>query len=142
MPTILDLAEISHPAKDCKGREMAPYRNRQVFRMTGKSWVEYFSQRSAKVGIDGAREGGGGEGDGHGQGEQGIYGEVSFHGWELHGMASLRRGKWKIVWLGEDVPTGKDAWELFDLDADPGEVSDLAKENPERVKEMMLLFDQ
>lgn len=85
MPTILELAGVPHPAAKKQGREMAPYRDREVFRMTGKSWVDYFSDWTNR------------------QGEQGIYGDDSFHGWELHGMASLRKGKWKIVWLGEDT---------------------------------------
>ena len=124
MPTILDLAGIQHPAAKCKGREMAPYRDRQVFRMTGKSWVNYFTGSAEQ------------------KGEQGIYGNDFWFGWELHGMASLRKGQWKIVFMGKNQPTGKGEWELFDLDKDPGEIDDLAQKMPDKLKEMMALFDQ
>ena len=129
MPTILDLAGITHPAATCNGREMAAYRDRQVFRMTGHSWVHYFTNKTTgDQQLD--------------RGDQGIYGDDEFMGWELHGMASLRKGKWKIVWLGDQQPTGKDAWELFNLEHDPGEVHDRAKEMPDKVKELSTLFDQ
>ena len=124
MPTILDLARIQHPAASCSGTQTAPYRDRQVFPLPGKSWVDYFSSPTRR------------------EGEQGIYGDDWWMGWELHGRASLRKGKWKIVFLDSDTPTGKGGWELFDLDADPGETDDLALAMPEKVQELLLLFDQ
>ena len=124
MPTILDLAGVKHPAVDFKGRDMAPYRDRKVFRMTGKSWVDYFS------------------GSPRGQDEQGIYGDNFWFGWELHGMACLRKGKWKIVFMDTNHPTGTGRWELFDLEKDPGETKDLAKEMPDLVNQMTVLFDR
>ena len=124
MPTILELAGVQHPAALCAGRQKAPYRSRQVYNMTGKSWVRYFSSSGP---LD----------------EQGIYGDDFWFGWELHNMASLRKGKWKIVHLLEDSHTGgKGRWELFDLEQDPGETNDLAERMPLRVKELLALFDQ
>ncbi len=50
-------------------------------------------------------------------------------GWELFGRRAYRRGKWKIVW--QPPPLGAGAWALHDLEADPGELRDLADETPE-----------
>ncbi len=124
MPTILELAGTQHPAKSCVGREMATYRDRKVFRMTGKSWVEYLSSPTNRLS------------------EQGIYGDETWIGWELHGHASLRKGRWKIVWLDKGTPTSKDRWELFDPEKDPGEVNDLGERYPEKLQELLPLFDE
>lgn len=91
--------------------------------MTGHSWVDYFKQGSKS-------------------GEQGIYGDDFWQGWELHYMAGLRNGKWKILWMPKEVPTGKDRWELFDLSTDPGETNDLSKQHPEILSKMQGLFDR
>ena len=124
MPTMLELAGVQHPAKGCKGKEMAPYRDRKVYPMTGHSWVGHLSQANGN------------------SNEQGIYGDDFWFGWELHGSASVRKGNWKIVWMSTQRPTGKGKWELFDLEKDPGETNDLATAMPDKCKELMLLFDQ
>jgi arylsulfatase len=36
---------------------------------------------------------------------------------------------------------GRGDWELFDLAADPGELKDLAAEHPDKLKEMVALWD-
>ena len=124
MPTVLDLAGIKHPAAHCQGRELAPYRDRKVYNMTGKSWVKYFS------------------GSPGGKGEQGIYGDDFWFGWELHNQAGLRKGPWKIVFMPPEHPTGTGRWQLYNLDEDPGEINDLAERMPVKVKSMLELFDQ
>jgi arylsulfatase len=50
-----------------------------------------------------------------------------------HGKAVVD-GKWKIVIVD------KNAWELYDLDADPSELNDLAAKHPEKVKQMEKLW--
>ncbi len=46
---------------------------------------------------------------------------------ELFGARSLRAGAWKLLDVGDR------RWQLFDLDADPGETHDLAPADPARV---------
>lgn len=52
--------------------------------------------------------------------------------WEHEGNRALRDGQWKLVAKG---PGG--AWELYDMKADRTESHDLAKEQPQRIKEMV-----
>jgi arylsulfatase A-like enzyme len=59
--------------------------------------------------------------------------------WELFGNRAIRQGNWKLRW--ETKPFGKSDWELFDVAADPGELKDLAAERPDKVKEMVVLWD-
>jgi arylsulfatase len=52
--------------------------------------------------------------------------------WWLHeGNRALRVGSWKIVAAGKDS-----TWELYDLAADRTETRDLAKEKPEKAREL------
>ncbi len=52
--------------------------------------------------------------------------------WWLHeGNRALRVGDWKIVAAGKDSP-----WELYDLSSERSETKDLAKDKPEKVKEL------
>lgn len=56
--------------------------------------------------------------------------------WWLHeGNRALRVGEWKIVAAGKDSP-----WELYDLHADRSETHDLAKEKPEKVRELAAIW--
>jgi arylsulfatase len=59
--------------------------------------------------------------------------------WELFGNRALRQGNWKLRW--EFKPLGKGDWELFNIAADPAERNDLAASNPEKLKSMLLLWD-
>lgn len=60
-------------------------------------------------------------------------------GWEVFGNRALRQGDWKVRW--EWKPFGKDAWELFNLVADPAERHDLAAEQPDKLKAMLALWN-
>ncbi len=56
--------------------------------------------------------------------------------WWLHeGNRALRAGNWKIVAAGKDSP-----WELYDLSTDRSESKDLAKEKPEKVRELAAIW--
>ena len=59
--------------------------------------------------------------------------------WELFGNRAVRQGNWKLRW--QIKPFGKDDWELFDLATDPGELKDLAADHPDKLKEMVALWD-
>jgi arylsulfatase len=60
-------------------------------------------------------------------------------GWELFGKRALRKGDWKIVWA--PPPEGKGTWELFDTAADPSELHDRAATEPQRLAELIALWD-
>ncbi len=59
--------------------------------------------------------------------------------WELFGNRAVRQGDWKLRW--EYAPLGKGDWELFNITADPAERRDLAATNPDKVSEMLKLWD-
>jgi arylsulfatase len=55
--------------------------------------------------------------------------------WEHQGNRAIRQGRWKLVsrWRG--------GWELYDLEADRTELTDLAAEQPERVSALEALYE-
>ena len=59
--------------------------------------------------------------------------------WEVFGNRALRQGSWKLRW--QYKPLGKEDWELFDLAADPAERNDVAAKHPDKVKELVALWD-
>ncbi len=59
--------------------------------------------------------------------------------WELFGNHAVRQGDWKIRWEYESF--GKGTWELFNLATDPSERHDLAAAQPDKVREMVALWD-
>ncbi|WP_420322233.1 sulfatase-like hydrolase/transferase [Flagellimonas sp.] len=59
---------------------------------------------------------------------------------ELFGNMSVRKGVWKILKMAE--PYGNGDWQLYNLENDPGERRDLAKDYPEKVKELALVWDE
>lgn len=118
-PTILELAGIIHPGSDTL------FRGRKVERVRGKSWVQFFAELNSKDEISGWAI--------HGSDDPAV-------GWELFGRAALRSGKWKIVHM-PPWAHGKGDWELFDLEEDPGETNDLALKLPEKLKELLVLWE-
>jgi arylsulfatase A-like enzyme len=55
--------------------------------------------------------------------------------WHHEGNRALRVGDWKIVAAGKDGP-----WELYDLRSDRSETKNLAKDKPEKVEELAMLW--
>ena len=108
-PTILEMANLSHPAPSYKGRE--------VVSMRGTSMIPFLrGQRT------------------------GVHDKEFIQGWETCGRAAIRKGDWKAVWIPK--PKGPERWQLYDLGADKGEIEDLADKEPERLKELLKLWDQ
>ena len=61
-------------------------------------------------------------------------------GWELFGRRAIRQGDWKALLL--PAPYGPGTWQLYDLSADPGEIDDLAAARPEKLAELLGLWDR
>ncbi|MBC6367411.1 arylsulfatase [Algoriphagus sp. AK58] len=57
------------------------------------------------------------------------------HGWELFEMRAFIKGNWKILRLPQ--PMGSGAWELYDLEKDPMESTDLSGQFPEVKDELI-----
>lgn len=61
-------------------------------------------------------------------------------GWEMIGNRAIRQGEWKLLW--EHKPHGTDDWTLYNLAQDPGERHDLAAQEPQKVKQLLTLWDE
>ncbi|MEZ5996746.1 MAG: arylsulfatase [Hyphomonadaceae bacterium] len=60
-------------------------------------------------------------------------------GTEMFGGRAYRDGPWKITWMHE--PYGSGEWQLFNLDEDPGETTDLSQSMPERRTAMIAAWE-
>lgn len=58
-----------------------------------------------------------------------------------HPGTTVRRGDWKLHRLYAGNDDGTDLFELYNLQSDLGETTNLAKENPELVQELNLLIE-
>jgi arylsulfatase len=85
--------------------------------LIGKSWVRYLAaqEESPRTGQD-------------------------YLAWELFGNRAVRQGDWKLRW--QYKPLGTEAWELFNVTADPAERNDLAAERPDKLKALVALWDE
>jgi arylsulfatase len=95
----------------------ATYRDREVAPMRGRSLVDYLSGGAEQV---------------H-DGEDGT-------GWELFGRRAIRQGDWKALYL--PAPYGPGEWQLYDLSGDPGEIHDQATAQPDKLAELLALWDR
>jgi arylsulfatase A-like enzyme len=59
----------------------------------------------------------------------------------MNGKQAVRKGNWKAVKLNV-LTKSKSVSELYDLEKDPSETTDIAKQFPEKVKELEKLMDQ
>ncbi len=60
-------------------------------------------------------------------------------GWELFGNRAIRQGDWKLRWQWR--PYGSGDWELFNLADDPAERFDLAADSPDKLEQMLGLWE-
>jgi arylsulfatase len=93
------------------------YRGRAVAPMRGRSLAPYLSG-----GVD------------H------VHDDRTGTGWELFGRRALRQGDWKALYL--PVPYGPGRWQLYDLSQDRGEIVDLAEARPDKLGELLALWDR
>jgi arylsulfatase A-like enzyme len=93
------------------------YQGREVAPMRGASLVPYLSG-----------------------GAEAVHDAVTGTGWELFGRRAIRRGDWKALYLHQ--PYGPGAWQLYDLSTDPGEIDDLAAARPDKLAELLALWDR
>ncbi|RYP24702.1 hypothetical protein DL767_008560 [Monosporascus sp. MG133] len=90
-----------------------PFGGREVIPACGRSWVTH---------------------------PGGITGEVqdpdtTITGREPFGLRAIRQGTWKAVYMM--APRGRESWELYEMEADPGEISDLAERESEVLKRLV-----
>lgn len=119
MPTFLDLANAEF--------DPATVRNREVVPMDGLSFLA-------------ALEGG----------SEPVHAPDTPLAFELHGQRALRLGEWKAVWeqkpiniwWDDEPPAHWLSWRLFNLADDPTELNDLSEAEPEKLAELVALWDQ
>jgi len=61
-------------------------------------------------------------------------------GWELFGRYAIRKDDWKAVYVPD--LDGHSQWQLYDLSRDRGEVDDLTRSHPEKLAELLDLWQQ
>ncbi len=93
------------------------FQGRDIVPMQGKSWAQMLAGEV-----------------------QSPRGPEDWLGFELFGNRAIRRGDWKISWHYQ--PYGTWDWQLFNLDADPGEQYDLSEKFPEKRAELIALWDE
>lgn len=90
---------------------------REVLPMTGESWAEMLAGD-----VESPRD------------------EDDFLGFELWGQRAVRQGPWKASWMHE--PFGTEAWELYDVERDPGERVNRAEDQPELLDRLVALWNR
>ncbi|RYP62959.1 hypothetical protein DL770_009500 [Monosporascus sp. CRB-9-2] len=89
-----------------------PFGGREVIRMCARSWVAHPDGTAGEVQDP----------------------DTTITGWELFGLRAKRQGTWKAVYM--TAPRGREAWELYEMEADPGEIRDPAEKEPEVLKRL------
>ena len=113
-PTLLELAGATIDSTSVQGREVAA--------ITGRSFARV-------LGVDATP----------------VYPEDHIFALEMHGSRSVRQGRYKLVWEQPAVntwwpfaiPESWYRWQLYDLQADPGERHDIGGEHPELMRQLI-----
>jgi arylsulfatase A-like enzyme len=119
MPTMLALAGVDHSGDSFNGRQILP--------VQGRSMLAMLKGRADSV-----------------------HGENFAMGWELFGKRAVRTGDWKILWEPDDVKwwdsealnIKRNTWQLYDLASDPAELNDVSETYPDRLDELIRLWDR
>jgi arylsulfatase A-like enzyme len=115
---VMHVMDVSATVLDIAGvTHPSSYKGREVAPMQGKSWRPMLA----------------GEADS-------PRGPEDWLGWELWGNRAIRKGDWKLLWLHK--PMGIADWELYNLKTDPSESQDLSSKHPEKLKELLALWDE
>jgi arylsulfatase len=88
------------------------FHGREVVPVKGKSLVSYLKSDTNKV-----------------------HNEETVTGWELFAQQAIRKGNYKALFIPK--PMGPDRWQLFDLNKDPGETTDISESFPDILKELI-----
>jgi arylsulfatase len=67
--------------------------------------------------------------------------EADWIGEELFGNRMIRQGEWKLSYI-QKTAGGSGEWELFNLETDPAETTDLSKKEPAKTKAMLALWEK
>ena len=111
--TVMDLAPTFLELAETK--YPAAYNGKQLAPLQGESILPYLDNRQTYV-----------------------HSDNYVVGWELFGRCAVRRGKWKITRVEAPFGTGK--FQLYNLEQDPGETTNLALEFPAIYSEMIVLW--
>jgi arylsulfatase len=115
--TVTDVRDIMPTVLDYAGvSHPRSYHGRDVLAMQGKSMAPFLAAESHT-----------------------IHDTDRVFGFELFGWRGVRQGPWKATWIGP--PVGPDDWQLFNLDKDPGETRDLARDQPEQLTKLKALWE-
>ncbi|KAK3192264.1 hypothetical protein K4F52_001477 [Lecanicillium sp. MT-2017a] len=112
LPTCLELAGIQPVGSSFRGRDVAAVR--------GKSWLPLLIEPT-NTSVN-------------------LYNpDTDIVGWEQLGIAAVRVGDWKALFL--PPPRGPGKWELYNIAEDPGEVHNLAESHSKKLAEMIAHYD-
>jgi arylsulfatase A-like enzyme len=93
------------------------YKGHELPKLIGKSWMKVLAGESESPRVP-----------------------QDYLAWELFGNRAVIQGPWKLRW--EFKSFGKSDWELYNISSDPAERNDIAAQNPEKVKELLTLWDE
>lgn len=62
--------------------------------------------------------------------------------WRQGGKTAIRHGDWKLVRMGKRKTAGKAKWELYDLSKDISETNNLAAAEPDRLAELVKIWEE
>ena len=69
-----------------------------------------------------------------------VHPEGTSTGWELFSRRAIRQDDWKAVYVPD--LHGQSTWQLYDLSRDQGEVVDLAATHPDKLAELLRLWER
>ncbi len=92
------------------GQYPSRYRGREIAELQGKSLLPVFEGRKRR-------------------GHDALF-------WEFMRNKAVRKGKWKLVTVGDNP------WELYDMEADRTELDDLSAKMPEKVEELASMYEE